>query len=100
MKCGAQDLLTNSHYHNSWHKATAYDPKNLICLCVFCHSEWEDDKTGEYKTLMIELIGQEEFAFLEARAKTTVKKEDMIIECMRFLEKEEKEGRLSVDITF
>lgn len=89
LNCGNTTDLTCSHYFGRSHKATTFDPKNLICLCIWCHSNWEQEKNGVYKDFMILLIGQEEFDFLEAKSKTTMKVEKSIIECMRFLEKED-----------
>lgn len=97
---GGTEFLTCSHYQGRGNMATRFDPKNLICLDLWTHERFEADKQGGYKNLMIALIGQEECDFLEAKAKTVMKKEDAIIECMRFLEKEEKNVELSAVIKF
>lgn len=86
--CGSKQKLTCSHFHGRSHSATRYDPKNCIVLCLYCHSIWEDQKhEGQtYYRFMIGHIGLEEMEFLNARAQSTVKRNDCIIECMRFLE--------------
>lgn len=85
LRCGSSENLTCSHYHGRLISSTRFDPKNLITLCIFCHTEWETQKEGIYKDFMISLIGQEEFDFLAVRAKSTMKQSAAIIECMKFL---------------
>ncbi len=86
---GDTEFLTPSHYYGRGNYAVRFYPDNLITLDLWKHTDWENKemKDTEYKDFMIKFIGKERFKELNRKAHENgaMKKEDAIIELMRFL---------------
>ena len=79
--------LHNSHFWGRSRMGTRFDPKNCIALCFFCHYwKFEKEKQGDYRKLMIEWLGQDEYDLLEQRANTITQKRDAIKGFMFWIE--------------
>lgn len=74
-----------SHFWSRRHWATRFDEDNCVALCFGCHRLWESDKHGEYRDFMLEMLGEEDYAALEERAKSTVKKREALEYARDFL---------------
>lgn len=79
-------LLQNSHYIGRAVKSTRYDPDNCVAICWFHHYKSKDlgfeyqkqtiEKhgfDGQYTIFMRNLLGEERFAALIERSKTSIK---------------------------
>lgn len=85
LACGTTKKLTCSHFIRRGHSATRFDPKNCIALCLNCHREWEDEKDGPYRSLMIRLVGQSELDILYIKERQIFKRTEAIINCMSLI---------------
>lgn len=71
-------LLHASHFWAVGFTATRFDFDNVDALCYPCHygqmrSGWEYNKQGDYRTYMIEKLGQEGYDALEQKARSGMK---------------------------
>lgn len=79
--------LHNSHFWSRKRWATRFDPENCIALCFYCHYwQFEKEKQGIYRDVMISWLGQEKYAELEGRSKKDMKKYDAIKNFMDWIE--------------
>lgn len=88
-RCGTTENLTCSHFWGRSHKATRYDPNNCVAVCWMpCHKyHWEKEKQGDYRDFMISWLGEEEYAALERRARSSYPLVDAIRDVMVLLGK-------------
>lgn len=77
--------MQNSHFWGRGNSATRYDPKNCDAACAACHFRNEGNKQGLYREKKLEQLGQEGYAALERKARSTMKRELAIIELMSWL---------------
>lgn len=75
----------NSHFWGRGSSATRYDPINCDYACGGCHMRNEGSKQGLYRDLKIKQLGKKVYDDLEKRARSTMKRSDAIIECMKLL---------------
>lgn len=64
-----------SHYFGRGRENTRFDPRNLDCLCFFCHRFWGSDNREDYRAFKIKQLGQKGFDELCVRAETYMKKD-------------------------
>ena len=98
--CPVSDIkkLQCSHYINRAHKATRFDPKNVISLCWFHHYKSKEygleyhkqtkEKhgfDGWYTTFMRDFIGEHDFITLRQRGIESMKVRRAIEHCMQLL---------------
>lgn len=77
--------LDNSHYWKRGDSGTRFDPENCVALCRDCHTIWEKQQNNEYKTFMLDRLGQERYELLEKRARSFKKRVDAVLEVMELL---------------
>lgn len=75
----------NSHFWGRGNSATRYHPLNCDAACGFCHMKHEGSKQGLYREMKIRQLGQEGYDSLERLARSIMKREDAIIDCMKLL---------------
>lgn len=75
----------NSHFWGRGNSATRYDPMNCDYSCGGCHMRHEGNKQGLYREMKLKQLGKKGYADLERRARSTMKRELAIIECMKLL---------------
>lgn len=86
VRCHRSDKqLDNSHYWKRGDSSTRFDPKNCDALCRDCHTIWERQKNTEYREFKIKQLGRKEYDALEIRARTFMRREDAILQAMKFL---------------
>lgn len=83
IRCGRdcserKGLLHASHFWGVGFTATRFDFDNVDALCYPCHygqlgTGWEYCKQGDYRTYMIDKLGQEGYDALERKARTPMK---------------------------
>ena len=79
--------LHNSHFWSRKISITRFDPENCVALCFYCHKwEFETQKQGVYKQLMIDWLGQEKYDALEKKSNIVMKREHAIVEFMQWIE--------------
>lgn len=74
-----------SHYMNRGNSATRYDPKNCDGVCRTCHDTYGEGAGGAYKWRKAKQLGPVEFAALERRGHSIMKRDTAIIACMAWL---------------
>lgn len=85
LRCGKTERLTCSHYWRRGHSGGRFSPNNCICLCLECHSLWENLKNNEYKDFMLQRLGQVKYDELERECREFKKRSDAVEECKKFL---------------
>jgi hypothetical protein len=98
--CTVTDIkkLQCSHYIGRAHKATRYDPDNLIALCWYHHFKSKDlgyeyqkqrvEKQGwdgQYTLFMKKWLGEERWQKLLSKEKQIYPLSQAIIDCMKYL---------------
>jgi len=63
-----------SHFWGRSNSCTRFDPLNCDALCYGCHSEWEGNKQGDYRTFKLDKLGTKEYNELEKRARSICKR--------------------------
>ena len=66
-RCGTDQGLQCAHIMSRRYKATRFAEDNAIALCLRCHA-WQTHHPLEGDAFFVELIGQEAFDALRARA--------------------------------
>ncbi len=79
----------NSHFWGRGSSATRYDPLNCDGICGGCHMRHEGSKQGLYREKKINQLGEREYAALEKRARSVMKRRDAILACMNLLKNQE-----------
>lgn len=59
--------LECSHFWGRGILISRFDPDNCMALCHTCHGNWEYDKQGKYREVMIRTIGYKRYKDLEKR---------------------------------
>lgn len=75
----------NSHFWGRGNSATRYDPLNCDGICGGCHMRHEGSKQGLYREKKIAQLGIDGYSALERKARSVMKREDAIRECMILL---------------
>ena len=78
--------LHNSHFWGRANRGTRWDERNCDALCgkvfknvsgrtilVSCHGKLEVEKQGAYRELKLKQLGEDQYRFLEMRARTVTK---------------------------
>lgn len=86
LRCFKTEALECSHYWERGKKGTRFDPKNCIALCHWCHTRWDKKQNQEYREFMLKRLGQEEYAALEIRARTSKQMWNAVYEAMQWLQ--------------
>lgn len=80
-------VLTNSHFWGRTRMSTRFEEKNCIALCWPCHIyRFEKEKQGRYMQLMIEWLGEEDYAKLSIQSQQFKSKKEAIKNLMTWIE--------------
>lgn len=86
ISCGRTTNLTCSHFWRRVNSSVRYDPENCDTLCWMpCHITWEKEKQGKYMAFKLKQLGQEKYSFLMLKAHKIVKRDEAILELMKWL---------------
>ena len=84
MRCGSQVKFNAkglpvshqaSHYFGRGQESTRFDPQNVDCLCMACHTLWGSRDREDYRFFKIKQLGQNGFNNLLIRSKKLCKKD-------------------------
>lgn len=78
-------FLQCAHFIRRGHKATRFDPRNAVALCVDCHKFFDGAGKNEFAVFMKKLLGAAQFAALELLGKTIKKESEAIAEARAWL---------------
>ena len=80
IKCNGNvpfEKLTCSHFHGRRKESVRFDEANCRSSCRACHL-YLDEHKGEYKRIMIQILGEREYNLLQIRAETPKKRDDIM----------------------